>query len=362
MRCITVISIKSFPSIHHKNPKFGEAIECIKKGGRSLFKWMRLGFLMLGLSAISIGNVSAEDEKKREEILKDRMEYYHKYSSVEVPWYYLAAIDQFERNIQEVRHDLKKKDEPIAMNFSSLLWAGLLNPSFEDQSPFSITYFDGIGKDGDQDGVADRNNPDDTMYTLTEYLKGYVYKKDDFTQALMDLYDKKETVHQIKTIAKIYAHFETNALDQRAFPLPVTAHYSYQGTWGASRGWGGRRIHEGTDLFAGYGVPVRSVSYGVIEVKGWNEYGGWRVGIRDMHNTYHYYAHLSSFNKEWKEGDIVEPGDVIGFVGSSGYGKEGTSGRFPPHLHYGMYKYNGRVEWAFDPYPYLQIWEKEEKL
>ena len=92
---------------------------------------------------------------------------------------------------------------------------------------------------------------------------------------------------------------------------------------------------------------------------GWNDYGGWRVGIRDMHNTYHYYAHLSGFNKEVKEGDIVEPGTVIGYVGSSGYGKEGTSGRFPPHLHYGMYKYNGRTEWAFDPYPYLKIWEKQ---
>ena len=33
-----------------------------------------------------------------------------------------------------------------------------------------------------------------------------------------------------------------------------------------------------------------------------------------------------------KEGDIVEPGQVIGYVGSTGYGKEGTSGKFPPHF------------------------------
>ena len=80
-----------------------------------------------------------------------------------------------------------------------------------------------------------------------------------------------------------------------------------------------------------------------------------------MYNTYHYYAHLSGFNKEVKEGDVVEPGTLLGYVGSSGYGKEGTSGRFAPHLHYGMYKYNGRTEWAFDPFPYLRLWEREDK-
>lgn len=312
------------------------------------------------LCSVSL-TVFAENEKTREEILKDRMENYIKYSSIEVPWFYLAAIDQFERNIQEVRNDLERREEPIAMNFSPHIWAGVHNPLYEDQSPFSIAYFGGIGKDGDGDGTANPDSPDDIMYTLSEYLHAYPPTEKGIRQALTDYYNKEESVHQIMTIAKIYEYFQTNALDKRAFPLPVTSHYSYRGTWGASRGWGGRRIHEGTDLFAGYGVPVRSVSYGIIEIMGWNDYGGWRVGIRDMHNTYHYYAHLSSFNKEYKEGSIVEPGDIIGYVGSSGYGKKGTSGRFPPHLHYGMYKYNGRVEWAFDPHPYLRIWERQDK-
>ena len=62
-----------------------------------------------------------------------------------------------------------------------------------------------------------------------------------------------------------------------------------------------------------------------------------------------------------KEGDIVEPGQVIGYVGSTGYGKEGTSGKFPPHLHFGLYKYDGRCEWAFNPYPHLRRWEKEKQ-
>ena len=163
------------------------------------------------------------------------------------------------------------------------------------------------------------------------------------------------------TIAKIYKEFETLNLDENAFPLALQADFSYRSTWGVSRGWGGRRMHEGTDLFASYGVPVKSTTYGLVETMGWNDFGGWRVGIRDIHNTYHYYAHLSGFNKEIKEGDIIEMGTVIGYVGSSGYGKEGTSGKFAPHLHYGMYKYNGRIEWAYNPYPSLVRWEQEER-
>lgn len=40
----------------------------------------------------------------------------------------------------------------------------------------------------------------------------------------------------------------------------------------------------------------------------------------------------------------------------------GTSGKFPPHLHYGMYKDNGYTEWSFDPYPYLKQWERQERM
>jgi murein DD-endopeptidase MepM/ murein hydrolase activator NlpD len=49
-------------------------------------------------------------------------------------------------------------------------------------------------------------------------------------------------------------------------------------------------------------------------------------------------------------------------VGSSGYGPPGTSGKFPPHLHYGMYKDNGVTEWSFDPYPHLAKWKRMERM
>ena len=212
-----------------------------------------------------------------------------------------------------------------------------------------------------EDGLADKTDDEDVLFTMANYLSSYGYGEEQFKLALWDFYKSEMTVKQIMVIANLYEKFGTIDLDAHTFPIARGYNYSYGGTWGANRGWGGRRIHEGTDIFAGYGTPILSASYGVIEVMGWNEFGGWRIGIRDNHNSYHYYAHLGYFEDGLQEGDIIEPGQVIGYVGSSGYGKEGTSGKFAPHLHYGIYKYNGRTEWAFDPYPSLLQWEKVAK-
>lgn len=323
--------------------------------------WFVLPMYVLALSLLFLTVVSAKEEPTQEMILDERMRLYLRFENVTVPWYYLAAVDQFERNIQQVRNDIPKKEGTVAIQFSDDYWTGPLNPDKKDTSLESITYSDGNGLDGNEDGKANINDAEDVLYTMATYLSGYGQAEEDFKLALLDYYQREDTVKQIIAIAKLYKHFETLDLDEHAFPVPTNYNYSYRGTWGASRGWGGRRIHEGTDLFAGYGTPVRATSYGVIEIMGWNDFGGWRVGIRDAHNTYHYFAHLAYFNKDLKEGDIVEPKTIIGSVGSSGYGKAGTSGRFPPHLHYGMYKYNGRTEWAFDPYPSLRIWERQDK-
>ena len=262
--------------------------------------WFRLLFSTIVMLSLSSIVVSAEDEPTREELLEERMNYYVKYASPSLPWYYLAAVDQYERNIQQVRIDIPKKEGAIAINFTEEFWAGALNPFPEDTSLVSLAFFNGNGRDGNGDGYANADDPDDALSTIATYLSSYGYSEKSFKHALMDFYERKETVNQVMTIAKIYGHFQTLNLDKRVFPLPVEHNYSYRSTWGVSRGWGGRRIHEGTDLFASYGVPVRATNYGQVEVMGWNDYGGWRVGLRDVHNTYHYYAHLSGFNKEVK--------------------------------------------------------------
>ncbi|AST06285.1 peptidase M23 [Anoxybacillus flavithermus] len=297
------------------------------------------------------------------DLYEKRMELYKKAEAISfIPWYYFAAVDQYERNIRQARRDLPKPTGFISIYIPPERWAGPLNKNQEDQNPFTISQFGGIGIDGNGDGIADRTSDEDVLFSFARFLRSYGTDHTHIKMALWDYYERSKTVDIILGKVKLYKHFGKLQLDQYAFPIPRRFEYSYRSTWGDARGWGGRRIHEGTDIFAHYGTPVRSTCYGIVELKGWNKYGGWRIGIRDINNTYHYFAHLNGFANGLEEGTVVEPGMLIGSVGSSGYGPPGTSGKFPPHLHYGMYKDNGYTEWSFDPYPYLKQWERQERM
>ena len=84
-----------------------------------------------------------------------------------------------------------------------------------------------------------------------------------------------------------------------------------------------------------------AVESGVVEAMGWNQYGGWRLGIRSFDGKrYHYYAHLRQ-NRPYAEGlavgQTVMAGDVIGYVGRTGYSAtENTNNINVSHLHYGL--------------------------
>jgi peptidoglycan LD-endopeptidase LytH len=323
-------------------------------------------FLILGTFLLFFSlTVSFSDVLAKEPVdpYQERMKLYKKVETItQIPWYYLAAIDQYERNLRQVRRDLPKAESTIGIYYRPEQWSGITNPNPLDQNPGTIQFFNGLGADGDGDGKANLKNDEDVLYTFAHYLLSYGVDHDNIKIGLWNYYHRDKTVGLIVGKAKLYRHFGRLDLDERVFPVPIRSNHSYRSTWGDSRGWGGRRIHEGTDIFASYGVPVRSTNYGIVEMKGWNKFGGWRVGIRDINNTYHYFAHLNGFAKDLKVGQIVEPGMIIGSVGSSGYGPPGTSGKFPPHLHYGMYKDNGYIEWSFDPYPHLAMWERQERI
>ena len=322
------------------------------------------------ISAHALGTTEqASPSESKEEILRKRKSIYdHIQAETRLSWNRLAAIDQYERTIAKtpkksaattIQQQAANRMTAIAVQEPA--WSGWLNPDYADQNPKSISIYSGIGKDGSGDGIADPNNDLDLLYSVASYVSSYGTSADDFSIGLWNYYHNSNAVTRINQFANIYATFGYGALDEHAFPVPLSADYSYRSTWGTSRSWGGYRIHEGTDIFARYGVPVRSTCYGIVETKGWNPFGGWRVGIRDLSNFYHYYAHLSGFEKALKVGDLVKPGQVIGWVGSSGYGKPGTQGKFPPHLHYGIYRDRGWTEWSFDPYPLLRKWENDER-
>ncbi len=303
--------------------------------------------------------LSADDEAA---LNTKRMELYQQMEAVSsIPWYYFAGIDQYERNIRRSHKDIPREKGAIAIYYSPEKWTGSLNPNLNDQNPSTISLLGGLGKDGNGDGKADQLNDEDMLFTMANYIQTFGTNEDYIKIALWSYYHRAKAVDIILGNAKLFKTYGRIDLKGTSFPVPIRSNYSYRSTWGDARGWGGRRIHEGTDIFANYGVPVKSPCYGIIELKGWNKYGGWRIGIRDLNNNYHYLAHLSGFAKDLKMGQIVEPGMVIGGVGSSGYGPPGTSGKFPPHLHYGMYKDNGRNEWSFDPYPQLRSWERIDR-
>lgn len=306
----------------------------------------------------------AKQSNQTDPLLSARLDLFQQMESLYgIPWHYLAAIDQYERSFK--KRSSKKKgsnqttDRITAITIPSTIWSGPFNPEEDDQDEASINFFGGIGKDGSGDGKADQNNDLDVLYTIIHFYSEYGFSLEDFRIGIWNYYKRDRAVQTIQQFVKIYDKYQKIGLNEHAFPISRQYRYSYNNTWGDARGWGGRRIHEGTDIFADYGTPILSTSYGIVEVIGWNRYGGWRIGIRDMENIYHYFAHLSSYRKGLRTGDIVEPGQVIGYVGSSGYGKPGTSGKFPPHLHYGMYYDTGFDDWAFDPYPYLKQWERK---
>nr|WP_237163126.1 M23 family metallopeptidase [Paenibacillus sp. BIHB 4019] len=305
---------------------------------------------------------SAQTTPKAAEVFATRQTLYDKLSLMTgISWPQLAAIDQYERTLSSARPKTRPLlGQTVGVFIEEDQWSGLLNPNKADVSPLSIRWFNGIGRDGDGDGQAERNNDFDLLYAIASKILQHGTTEDDLAIGLWEYYHNSRSVQRIQQFTRIYETFGRLDLFEHAFPLPVGNNYSYKSTWGNARSWGGRRSHEGTDLFAGHGLSVKSTCYGIVEVKGWNPFGGWRIGIRDLNNYYHYYAHLSGFDKSLAAGTVVKPGQVIGWVGSSGYGKPGTQGKFPPHLHYGIYRDRGLIEWSFDPYPLLKAWEREE--
>lgn len=123
--------------------------------------------------------------------------------------------------------------------------------------------------------------------------------------------------------------------------FPTEAGVTYENSWMFERNYGGKRGHEGCDLMPPKNesgiYPIFSMTDGVVEKIGWLDKGGYRIGIRSPHGGYFYYAHLSDYGGGFQEGDTVHAGEVVGYMGDTGYGPEGTRGRFDVHLHLGVY-------------------------
>nr|WP_319488508.1 M23 family metallopeptidase [uncultured Caproiciproducens sp.] len=124
---------------------------------------------------------------------------------------------------------------------------------------------------------------------------------------------------------------------------PIAKTFPYEGydDFGAARTYGYKRQHLGHDMMAATGTPVIAVESGIVEALGWNQYGGWRIGIRSFDKQrYYYYAHLRQnrpYAANLAVGQTVTAGDVIGYVGHTGYStKENVNNIKVSHLHFGL--------------------------
>lgn len=134
------------------------------------------------------------------------------------------------------------------------------------------------------------------------------------------------------------------------FPVAGKGNSAVQSFWGAARD-GGRRSHEGVDIFAPRGIPVIAATEGRISSTGNKGLGGKQVWLRDgKRGNSLYYAHLDSIIAT--PGMRVSPGDTLGLVGNTGNARTTA-----PHLHFGIYKgYRG----ARNPLPFIYQTAKAE--
>ncbi len=179
------------------------------------------------------------------------------------------------------------------------------------------------------------------IYTIDDLMKDnkyYTYHKEAFSamlSGLLGVYETETTDENgKKKTEKVYG--------LKAYsPIAKGYSYSHYDDFGVSRSYGYKRTHLGNDLMGNIGTPIVSVEDGTVEAIGWNQYGGWRLGIRstDGKRSY-YYAHLrkdTPYADKIKLGTKVKAGQIIGYMGMTGYStQENVNGMSVPHLHFGL--------------------------
>ena len=137
-----------------------------------------------------------------------------------------------------------------------------------------------------------------------------------------------------------------------AVPVPGIARAYIRDSWGDPRD-NGVRAHHGTDIMAPGGTPVIAAASGTVEKLWTSVAGGTTLYVRSPKRDWvYYYAHLSGYAPGLQEGQVVQVGDPLGFIGDTG---DAGPGNF--HLHFGLTRTTADQHWYqgqdVDPYPYL---------
>lgn len=184
-----------------------------------------------------------------------------------------------------------------------------------------------------------------TIEELTVDMKYYGYYREAYDAAIGGLvgeYRREvESTKEASPAGTGEGEYETVYGLKGYFPLARGFDYSHYDDFGVSRSYGYQRQHLGHDMMGLTGTPIMAVESGVVEALGWNQYGGWRIGIRSFDNKrYYYYAHLRQnypYAEGLEVGSVVTAGDVIGYMGHTGYSAtENVNNIKETHLHWGL--------------------------
>ncbi len=177
-----------------------------------------------------------------------------------------------------------------------------------------------------------------TMEELTKDMQYYAYYKEAYGAVLGGMVGEYEIEEADENGNKVWKR----VYGLKAFsPIARGFEYTHYADFGSNRSYGYQRPHLGHDMMGQIGTPIIAVESGYVEAIGWNQYGGWRIGIRSFDGRrYYYYAHMRQnypYAEGLAEGSIVTAGDVIGYMGHTGYSAtENVNNIEVIHLHWGM--------------------------
>jgi murein DD-endopeptidase MepM/ murein hydrolase activator NlpD len=123
--------------------------------------------------------------------------------------------------------------------------------------------------------------------------------------------------------------------------FPVAGKHRYSNDFGAPRSQGG---HQGNDIMADRGTPLRAVADGTVArlTRSETGLGGLWVWLEDTAGNDYYYAHMDTVAADLAVGTSVKAGHVLGGVGNTGDARYGA-----PHLHFEIHPGGGS---AINPY------------